>query len=407
MAIGTDEEIFKDKAKPKRGEQSVGRPKVDRSLALRLFQAKYDNKTVAGYLKIQPRTAAKIRRELTAEGLLGKLKTERDLVEVEFDKECTRATGFSFKEWLHNKRKPEGANKVFSFCEKVWRLQWDRPSLFLAADRTNNSADKLAQNFLSEYKEDTARIRSRKKHLRQLFTFLGRSDINDRHLKMTASRDPRRVRQVPEIPMLGFPVDLDNALNEFESIHGFVAVTWLKLKICTGIRTGDKKEKRGLAGLSADTKTKSFVMFRGGTWRAQVFEKKGETWPITWLPADVLADLRKLYDAAQKRPDKMIFTYSKHERTQLLKSWRAISKKHTGAELTFHDLRKVSITWLYAMNIPLEIATTLNVGWRDLSTARDHYLDLRSFLKKSARVAYAANIPEWYKDGLEEYSREE
>ena len=59
------------------------------------------------------------------------------------------------------------------------------------------------------------------------------------------------------------------------------------------------------------------------------------------------------------------------------------------------------------MNIPLEIATSINVGWKDLSTARDHYLDLRSFLKKSARLAYRENIPAWYKDGLEEYSHTE
>lgn len=56
------------------------------------------------------------------------------------------------------------------------------------------------------------------------------------------------------------------------------------------------------------------------------------------------------------------------------------------------------------MGIPLEIATTLNVGWKDLSTARDHYLELRAFLKKSARHAYRVNISEWYKEGLDEYT---
>ncbi|MHC4691081.1 MAG: hypothetical protein ACYS5F_15865 [Planctomycetota bacterium] len=43
----------------------------------------------------------------------------------------------------------------------------------------------------------------------------------------------------------------------------------------------------------------------------------------------------------------------------LLKAWRQISLMHSGVELTFHDLRKVSITWLYAMDIPLEIATEI------------------------------------------------
>ena len=207
--------------------------------------------------------------------------------------------------------------------------------------------------------------------------------------------------------MPDFPKNLEAALEEMRERYGLMAVTWLRMKICTGIRTGDRNERRGLAGLSADTKTPSYLKFQGSTWRAQVFEKKGETWPITWIPTEVLADLRTLYDEAQTRDKKFIFTYVKWKRPELLKAWRQISLKHTGVELTFHDLRKVSITWLYAMGIPLEIATTLNVGWKDLSTARDHYLDLRAFLKKSARLAYRENIPEWYKDGLDEYTNTE
>ena len=179
----------------------------------------------------------------------------------------------------------------------------------------------------------------------------------------------------------------------------------MKTKICTGIRTGNRSEGRGLSGLSADSKSPSYLMFKGSTWRAQVYEKKGETWPITWIPAEVLANLRTLYDEAQTRKKPFIFTYSVPRRIALSKLWRKVSAKHIGTELTFHDLRKVSITWLYTMNIPIEIATTLNVGWKDLSTARDHYLELRAFLKKSARQAYRENIPDWYKDGLEEYTR--
>ncbi len=40
------------------------------------------------------------------------------------------------------------------------------------------------------------------------------------------------------------------------------------------------------------------------------------------------------------------------------------------------------------------------------STAQKHYLHMRGLLKKSERKAYRDNIPEWYKEGLEEYREE-
>ncbi len=403
---GTDTEILGSTPRftIKRG---VGRPALDRNLVKRYLEAGHTPAQVAAGIKCKPNTVRMIRRELEREGELH--KEERDpygkLVALDFDDECKRATGYSFRDWLHNKRKKGNALTVFRFSERTWRRLWNRPSLFLASDRTDQLGDILAQKFLTEFKEDTRRIRGRKKHIRQLFTFLGRSDINERHLRMNSSRDPRSVRRVPEISISDFPINLDSALEEMRERYGLMAVTWLKMKICTGIRTGNRPEYRGLLGLSADTKTPSYLMFRGSTWRVQVFEKKGETWPITWIPTEVLEDLRTLYDEAQTRDKQFIFTYTEWEKNELLQAWRQVSAKHIGTELTFHDLRKVSITWLYAMGIPLEIATSMNVGWKDLSTARDHYLELRAFLKKSARLAYRENIPAWYKDGLDEYTQ--
>ena len=76
------------------------------------------------------------------------------------------------------------------------------------------------------------------------------------------------------------------------------------------------------------------------------------------------------------------------------------------AQLVPHDLRKISITWLFVMGVPLELAVMINVGWKDLNTPKDHYLHMRGLLKKSERKAYRDNIPEWYKDGLEEYTED-
>lgn len=69
-----------------------------------------------------------------------------------------------------------------------------------------------------------------------------------------------------------------------------------------------------------------------------------------------------------------------------------------------HDLRKTSITWLFVCGIPLELAVDINVGWKDLRPQKGHYLQTRDLLKKTARAEYSASIPDWYKEGLEEYT---
>jgi len=51
----------------------------------------------------------------------------------------------------------------------------------------------------------------------------------------------------------------------------------------------------------------------------------------------------------------------------------------------------------------MEINSELNVGHRDLNTLKRHYLQSRGLLGKTQREAYKAKIPEWFKEGLEEY----
>jgi hypothetical protein len=127
--------------------------------------------------------------------------------------------------------------------------------------------------------------------------------------------------------MADFPINLEAALNEMEERYRLMAVTWLKMKICTGIRTGKRSEGRGLCGLSADTKSPSYILFKGSMWRAQAFEKKGEIWPITWIPAEVLTNLRTLCDEAQTREKPFIFPYSELRKVALSKAWKKTSKK--------------------------------------------------------------------------------
>ena len=87
----------------------------------------------------------------------------------------------------------------------------------------------------------------------------------------------------------------------------------------------------------------------------------------------------------------------------LLKAWGDITERIVGRRLNLHHLRKVSLTWFYVCGLRLEIATRLNVGWKDLSTADRHYMDIGAMVKQSFRDEYVKNIPAWFKDGLEDY----
>ena len=400
-SVGTDNEILGPRLKTRK-KNGVGRPRVDRDRARLLYQGKKTPSQIAVALKCSLRTAHTMRRELEEQGLLSTSDRPRtpDIVEADFDKECFNATGMYFSEWI--KTKQVKWKIIFIFCERVWDRIWDRPSLILARDTTNPLADKIALTFLKTFQSNITRIRTRKKKIRRLFTFLGRSDVNDRHLTMTISRDPRTKRQIPQISMPEFPINLEAARKEYTEKHGPVADLWIRTKIVTQTRTGKKKDNRGLWGLSVDSQKPSYLIFSGDRFRGQVFEKRRETWRLTWIPRDVRSGLKELFKEASES-DGYYFNFPNRKLNKLQVSWREITKKHVGVELIFHDLRSVSITWLYVMGVPLEIATSLNVGWRDLSTVRDHYLDIRSLMKKSEREAYRANIPEWFKDGLEEY----
>lgn len=410
MAIGTDGEIFGDD--PKKDKNTGGRPRLNRELALLLFKAKKSNAQVASKMKCSVKQAGRMRRELIASGKLKETDTRviDDMVEADFDEECERARGFSFLQWMKNKQ-PSKGNYIFNFCRKVWESPiWDRASMVIAVDSTDPLADQLAIKFVAEFKEDKGRMRNRLKMIRQLFTFLGRGDINDMHLTMSESNAPREIREVPQIQFNEFPLKLEAAIKEFEEEYGFKAGVWIRMKMTTGIRTGDPKAERGLLGLTTDVKKESYLIFEGDEYQASVLEKKGERWGLNWLPQRLEDELRRLYKEAQDRVDDRYFPFSTHTKDKLSKAWQEIAFRHTGVpDLIFHDLRKVSITYLYAMEIPLEIATSINVGWKDLSTASDHYLQLRRgpLMKRTGRAKYRDNIPEWYKDGLDEFRRDE
>ena len=166
------------------------------------------------------------------------------------------------------------------------------------------------------------------------------------------------------------------------------------------MRTGVRSDGRGLMGIRIGTEYPSYIFMNGpDEFRIHVLEKMREEYDITWIPRRVRERLWELYKQREKGDYLFSFKVDK-----LRKMISEASEIYTGVRLVPHDLRKVSITWLFVMGVPLELAVMINVGWKDLNTPKDHYLHMRTLLKKSERKAYRDNIPAWYKDGLEEYT---
>ena len=394
----TDNEIFgPDEVKR---VLTKGRPKVNRDLARRLFEAeKYTTAQIAKQLRCGEVTVRRIRREFEADGTLAIEKNVRtsNLVEADFDDECRSAKGTSFLEFLATKRK--NPKKVFNFCRKVWDKVWDKPSLVKVADDNDQLGDQICIKFLTVF-NDPERSRDRKKLIRPLFKFLGRGDLNDKYLTMSQSRDPRSYERIPEINDPNFPILFQKCLDEIERIQPGYALA-IKCKLVWQMRTGDRKAERGFAGIRCGTEGKSYAYFGSPeNYQIHVLEKMGEEWDIGWMPSEVR---NELYELWKTRPTgDPLWAMSK---AKLLKAWGDVTERIIGRRLKLHHLRKVSITWLYVCGLHLEVAARLNVGWKDLSTVDRHYMDIGAMVKHSFRETYVKNIPAWFKDGLDEYIR--
>lgn len=414
MAIGSDRELFgkiKKRIKPNKNSKG-GRPKVNRDLVIRLLKSttpegspRYKLSQIARQAGCSRKTVQRIRDEALEEGLIetsDRSKPALGTVEAEFDAECTRATGYSFLEWVQNST-PKAGKYIFNFCEKVWRNIWDSCSLVDVTERNNPLGDQICIKFLQVFMEDKKRIRNRKKHIRYLFRYLNREDLCNKHLRMTDSRDPRPIRRVPEISMVDFPLKLKECWKYMEEKFPGLGEFIVQFKIATQMRTGEPKDERELWGIKKGPEHKSYlIMSNPNEYRLHVYAKRGEEWDITWLPKKLRVQLWDLYN--QMLNGELLM--KDMEVNKYRREWRKITTKVFGRNLTLHDMRKASITWFYVMGIPLEIATVLNVGWKDLNTPRDHYLEIRKLLKLSTLEKYRENIPEWFKEGLQEYIRE-
>jgi len=399
LRIGTDKEFLKGNI-DLREKGKNGRPRVNRQLAMALIKAGYSTHYIRRRLRCSAKTIQRIKKEMLENGEVNQREIDLskiDRLSLQFDDQAVQAVGISFYDWLKNRTKKY--KSIFSFCERVWDQVFDRTPLMLIKDQNSNAGDQVCMKFLNVFGEDRKRIRNRKKTIRFLFRFLGRTDLCNRYLSMSEARDPRPIREIPELTMLDFPVKLNEAIKLVGQQLGKEAETALKFKIVTQMRTGKASEERELFGLKKDEGNSYMTFENPDSFRGEVKAKRNLKWIIEWIPEPIRKDLYRFYQ--EKERGEQIF--NSFNSRQLSKAFIKACEQVGLPPLKLHDLRKVSITWLWAMGIELSIATELNVGWKDLNTAKTHYLRNSEILKKKERRRYRENIPKWFKDGLEDY----
>lgn len=409
MAIGTNKDVLGKTSKFRDVSGKAGRPKVNRELVIQYLKAQdqlgnnlYSKTQVSKLAKCSYKTVSRIYSEAVEEGLIVPEDESKaiGIVEADFDSECQRAKGYSFKDWVETKFKRKSqAVTVFNFCSLVWEKLWNRCDMVQFKDDSNPLADQCAITFVTEFQEDSKRMRSRLKQIRYIFRFIGRTDVMNAHLTMSNSKHPRAKRRVPHISEIEFGIRYAEMEEELRSRLGNEAVLDLRLKIATQMRTGDLKDERELWGIKKGMTSRTYLNMRSpDEYQFHVFAKKGEEWDVIWMP-------REVKDALWERYQKLDYgdqVAISHEQ-KLRDAWGDISEETLGFRLNLHDCRKISLTWLYVMGVPLEVATMMNVGWKDLSTAHGHYLEIKSFLRGSVREQYRANIPAWFKEGLDDF----
>lgn len=424
MSKGTNTEILGKKSKFKESN-GAGRPEFNRELILRnlkvtdaLGNPRYSPAQIARMVGCSTKTVRRVRKDALDDGTLvyesGKERAV-GIVEADFEAETVRAKGKSFKDWLNikNPKNPKGANYIFNFCAKIWEVVWEKVSLVEFREKME-VADDCSMKFLQAFGDDTKRIRSRLKLIRYIYRFMGGEayDSMQNYLSMNESQHPRNIRRVEQITFKNFPGLLQKCIEEMEVAYeaeypgsGKLARLGIEFKLCTQMRTGDIQDEREFFGIrkgGTEVGASYFVFEDEENFRSHVWCKKSEQWRIIWLPRLVR---EKLYDHLKTIQNGELIFGDKLNKRSYRRIWRKITKKNIGVGMSLHDLRKVGITWFFAVGIPLEVGSMLNVGWKELGTVMKHYADIKPVLRLSKREEYANEIPDWFKDGLEDFAQ--
>lgn len=383
------------------GGNKGGRPQVNRDLAFQLLQKGYSTKYIMRVLKCSSRTIRMLKKEMRTNGTKPVTKDDAQWMqaEAELDEESERATGIKYSEWL--KSKTVAWKSMLSFTDEIWNKVMDKVSLLILRDATNPIGDKITLKVVQQFNDNSKTSREKIVRIRYLYRFLGRADLLEKYLRVSETRHPKAKREVSVIMSTDFPIKLERCFVEMSKQLGSATGTMMRLKLASMMRTGS--ENKELWGLRKDESHPThLIMHNQDEFSGQILAKRNEKWSLNWLPKPLLKELWEYYQTLPQGARYMPLGYG-----IVLKTWQKITKEIIGTPLRLHDLRKVSITWLWCMRIPLEIGTDINVGWKDLNTAKNIYLTNKRLIKREQRQAYRANIPEWFKEGLDQFRDDE
>lgn len=408
MSKGTNKELLGSNKTTT--ESKGGRPAIDEDLILRNMKLTdnngvrlYTDRQLASMAGCTARSIRRYRKKFLDAGLLDEIDQDKKgigAIEAELDAECIRAMGHSFHDWLHTRYKRESsAHTTFNFCSKVWDQVWEKPSLVEFTKRQSNVADICSVKFLEAFGDDKKRIRTRISTISFLYRFLDRESVRKKHMRMDTAKHPKPTRRVSEISSIEFGLQYQEIEDMVCRKLGEEARLMLRFKIASQMRTGDLEDNRELFGLRHDSQGQNYIKFlNDDQYVGHIYAKRSEEWDLIWLPQWVKDHLKAhLENVPLGEP---VWSVSKAD---LRRVFGAASKKVTGRRLILHDCRKISVTWLYVLGVPAEVACMINVGWLDVGTAFKHYLDAKRLLRGSFKEEYGANIPEWFKEGLDDF----
>lgn len=311
--MATDQEFFDAlKVENEKTVAKEGRPAIDRGIGYKLLgekkqdgTPKFSTKYIMRVCHCSSRLVRLMRKEMLDKGIVTKEEVDLSKLDYDarsFDEECIEVRGLSFRDWMISKERENG-KAIFSFCQKVWSNVWKKPYLYEITDASNNRAEQLAQEFLKVFGEDIKRIRARITSIRRFFSFMKREDINDMYLRLTESKHPRAMREVPSLAFVDSPLQIQEAIDEMKARFGLEGELLVMLKIVTQMRTGQADEKRELWGIQVGEPDHSFLLMPSGVEGQIVFQihaKMNETWTINFLPKQVKQKLFDLYQTRKK-----------------------------------------------------------------------------------------------------------
>jgi len=348
-----------------------GRPKVNREAIWDAIARGWKPRRIRKIFKISRATYFNIKKEMPPEW---KPKEIEESFEEAFPE------GKNFFEYLKSKiGRIYHVRFTYKFCEKIWReilkkKKFDREVI----------KDEDMVKILNWIKENHPADQQRFAVVRWRYVlrFLGWRDWLDTYFSVREDKMPRPIRTLPYLYDRKFYDEIFPQIIELgkkylpDSEQQLEWETVILTKASTGMRTGSRHQERELWGTKIGLGQTNITILPEGKIVWNVLAKKAERWEINLIPDRLKEALTKLYklrnhgDYLIKNPPEFYLSILK----------KVCAELDLNPPLQLHDMRKIFVTFLWLSGFPLEALDQINVGWKDLNTAKRHYLHIAKMM---------------------------